>query len=105
MDYVTVSLNSMYIPHVTESEVKNVINSLKTGSAGWDVSHVYAESCLVFQLVKMKNCITINDILILRKLEEKTHSQSGFSKYVINAMLEKYSFDFVTVHCHTCGRT
>ena len=36
MDYVTVSSNSIYIPYVTENEVKNVINSLKTGSAGWD---------------------------------------------------------------------
>ena len=69
------------------------------------VSHVYAESCLVFQLVKMKNLITINDNLILIKIEEKTHSHSGFSKYVINTMLEKYSFDCVNVHCHTCGRT
>ena len=29
------------------------------------ITHIYAESCLVYQLVKMKNSITINDKLIL----------------------------------------
>ena len=42
------------------------------------ITHMYAESCLVYQLVKMKNSITINDRLILKKNEEKSHSHSGF---------------------------
>ena len=43
------------------------------------ITHIYAESCLVYQLIKMKNSITINDNLILQKNEEKSHSHSGFS--------------------------
>ena len=31
------------------------------------VTHIYAESCLVYQLVQIKNSITINDILIIQK--------------------------------------
>ena len=69
------------------------------------INHTYAESCLVYQLVKMKNNISINDNLILQKIEQRTHSHSGFSKYVINSMLDKYSFNCVKLVCHTCGRT
>ena len=34
------------------------------------ITHTYAESCLVYQLVKMKNSITINDKLILQKMKK-----------------------------------
>ena len=30
------------------------------------ITHIYAESCLVYLLIKMKNSITINDKLILQ---------------------------------------
>ena len=53
------------------------------------ITHIYAESCLVYQLVKMKNSTTINDKLILPKNEEKSHSHSGFSLYVVNNMWDK----------------
>ena len=69
------------------------------------ITHIYAESCLVYQLVKMKNSITINDKLILQKIEEKSHSHSGFSIYVINNMLDKYTYDCIKPFCYTCGRT
>ena len=68
------------------------------------VSHVYAESGLVYQLVKMKNNITVNDKLILQKIIEKSHSQAGFSKYVTNTMLDKYSYVCNKIQCFTCGR-
>ena len=69
------------------------------------ITHMYAESCLVYQLVKMKNSITINDRLILQKNEEKSHSYSGFSIYVINNMLDKYTYDCIKPFCYTCDRT
>ena len=34
------------------------------------ITHIYAESCLVYQLVKMKNSKTINDKLILKKMKK-----------------------------------
>ena len=57
--------------------------------------HVYAESSLIYRLVEMKNNITMNDSLILQKLDESSHSYTGFSKYVTNHMLDKYSFQCV----------
>ena len=37
------------------------------------ITHILAESCLVYQLVKMTNSITINDKLILQKKMKKNH--------------------------------
>ena len=68
------------------------------------VSHVYAESCLVFQLVKMKNNIQKNDELIFRKLDEKSHSYLGFSKYVTHTILKKYQYTCENTPCRTCDR-
>ena len=66
--------------------------------------NVYAESALIYQLVQMKNNISRNDKLILQKLDERSHSYSGFSKYVTNNMLEKYNYNCTHEQCHTCGR-
>ena len=68
------------------------------------ISHVYAESCLVYQLVSMKNNIAKEDELILDKLENKTHSYSGFSKYVTLKLIEKYKYDCTNLICRTCNR-
>ena len=68
------------------------------------IVHVYAESCLVYQLVLMKNKITKYDKLILKKLDDRSHSYSGFRKYVKNSMLEKYKYECTKIPCHTCGR-
>ena len=67
-------------------------------------AHVFAESGLIYQLVLMKNSITQNDKQILQKLDEKSHSYSGFSKYVTLKMIEKYSYECEKYPCHTCGR-
>ena len=50
------------------------------------ITHMHAESCLVYQLVKMKNSIIINDRLILKKNED-IHN------------------DCIKPFCYTCGRT
>ena len=53
----------------------------------------------------MKNSITINDKLILKN-EEKLHSHSWFSIYVINNIRDKNIPMIVeNFFCHTCGRT
>ena len=67
------------------------------------IAHVYAESCLVYQLVLMKNKITQYDKLILKKLDDRSHSFSGFSKYVKNSILDKYKYECTKTPCHTCG--
>ena len=36
LNYVTISQNSIIVPHITEKEVKNVISGLKNSSSGWD---------------------------------------------------------------------
>ena len=58
------------------------------------ITHNYAELRLVYQLVKMKNSITINDKLTLQKNEEKSHSVSR------NVLLQMY-FLHIHVYCIT----
>ena len=68
------------------------------------INHVYAESRLVFQLVKMHNNVKVNEELIWIKLEEKSHSHSGFSKYVKQTFVNKYSYTCENVPFRTCDR-
>ena len=67
-------------------------------------SHVYAESCIIYQLVHMKNIISVNNKLIMQKIIERSHSLTGFSKYVPNIMLDKYKYKYTKIICRTCGR-
>ena len=36
LNYVTICQNSIFVPYITENEVKNVISGLKNSSPGWD---------------------------------------------------------------------
>ena len=66
------------------------------------IPHTFSESSLVFQLVKMKNNISVNDTLILKKIEERSHSHSGFSTYVKNTMLSRYKYECSIYPGRTC---
>ena len=70
------------------------------------VTHVYTEDRLVYKLVEMKNKLAASykSTLILVKLDDITFSQLGFSKYVTNIMLERYSYNCFLNVCRTCGR-
>ena len=69
------------------------------------VTHAYAESCLLYKLVEMKNKLATSHKLIFDKIVNRTHSHSSFSKYVLNIMIDKYSYECVLYSCRTCGRT
>ena len=56
-------------------------------------ARVYAESDIIYQLVHMKNIISVNNKLIMQKIIEKTHALTDFSKYVRNIMFEKYEYE------------
>ena len=64
------------------------------------IYHVYAESCPVYQLVKLYNDTTY-DPLILRKIEEKS-----FKQYVTASLLDKYSQNKICniPDCYSCKR-
>ena len=51
-------------------------------------THAYAESCLLYKLVEMKNKLAFSHKLIFDKIVNRTHSHTAFSKYVINTMLD-----------------
>ena len=68
------------------------------------VTHVYAEDRLVYKLVEMKNKLAASYESILIKLDDITFSQLGFSKYVTNIMLERYSYNCFVNVCRTYGR-
>ena len=67
-------------------------------------SHVYAESGIIYQLVHMKNIISVNNKLIIQKIIERSHSLTGFSKYVTNIMLENYKYECTKINGCTCCR-
>ena len=69
------------------------------------VTHVYAEFCLIYKLVEMKNKLASSHKLIFDKIVNRTHSHTAFSKYVINTMLDSYSYECILCPCRTCGRT
>ena len=61
---------------------KNIVYNLRDHALPLPrVNHVFAEKCLVYELVKLHNDTTY-DPLILEKLEENSPSLLGFSKYV-----------------------
>ena len=68
------------------------------------VTHLYAESCLLYKLVEMKNKLTTSHKLMFDKIVNCTHLHSAFTKYVIHIMLESYSYECILNPCRICGR-
>ena len=69
------------------------------------VTNVYAEFCLIYKLVEMKNKLASSHKLIFDKIVNRTPSHTAFSKYVINTMLDSYSYECILCPCRTCDRT
>ena len=57
------------------------------------VAHVF--------VVKIKNELETYHKLIHAKIIERTHSHSGFSNYVVNIMIDSYSYECILYPCHT----
>ena len=68
------------------------------------VNHAFAESCLLYKLVKIKNKLATYHKLIHTKIIERTHSHLGFSTYVVNIKIDRYSYECILYPCHTCSR-
>jgi len=65
---------------------------------------VFAESSLLFQLIKLLNHIHNAFPEILRKITERTHTYYGFSYYVKKIYLETYNYECTNLVCYKCGR-
>ena len=61
--------------------------------------HVYAESCLKFQLVKVLND---TDKSILQMIANQTHSNISFSNNVTRSFINKYNLECDVVDCYVC---
>ena len=68
------------------------------------VAHAFAESCLLYKLMKIKNELATYHKLIHAKIIERTYSHSGFSNYIVNIMIDRYSYECILYPCHTCSR-
>ena len=68
------------------------------------VYHKFAESSLIFQLIKIINDTQKYTPDILRKIHEKSHSYFGFSFNIKQIFLETYSFECNLTYCYKCGR-
>ena len=69
------------------------------------VDHIFEKSSVLYQLFSLLNTVHPTWLDILRKIEEKSHSYKGFSWYVSEKFLEKYSYECRLLVCYTCGRT
>ena len=68
------------------------------------VNHLFAEKCLVYELVKLHND-TKYDPLIFQKIKDNSHSLIGFSKYVTKTLLGKYSVQCTIRDCYVCKQS
>ena len=69
------------------------------------VDHVFAKSSVLYQLVSLLNTVHSTCPDILRKIDEKSHSYKGFSWYVFEQFLEKYSYELRPLVCYTYDQT
>ena len=92
-----------YMPHLESRETQHNLRPHPLPVPR--VTHVYAEFCLIYKLVEMKNKLASSQKLIFDKIVNRTHSHTAFSKYVINTMLDSYSYECILCPCRTCGRT
>ena len=100
-------MNCLYILTIINHSLKKIETPYNLRPAPLlvpQVTHVYAEDRLVYKLVEMKNKLAASYGSILIKLDDITFSQLGFSKYVTNIMLERYSYNCFLNVCRTCGR-
>ena len=67
------------------------------------VNHMYAESVLIYRLVKLKNTMSVKFLLVANKLDEGSHSLAGFSNYVAKAMIDRYEYFCTNDPCLPCG--
>ena len=63
------------------------------------IRHVYAESCLKFQLVKVLNDTNKS---ILQMIENQTHSYISFSNNVTRSFINRYTPECDVVDCYVC---
>ena len=88
-----------YMPYLEAREIKYNLRPHPL-----PVPRAFAESCLLYKLVKIKNELATYHKLIHAKIIERTHSHSGFSHYVVNIMIDRYSYECILSPCHTCSR-
>ena len=92
-----------YMPHLEKRETRYNLRSHQFPVRR--VTYVYAESCLLYKLVEMKNKLATSHKLIFDKIVNRTISHSAFSKYAIHIMLESYIYECILNPYRTCGRT
>ena len=56
------------------------------------VKHMYAESILIYRLLKLKNTTSVKFPLVAKKAYEEIHSLAGFSNYVAKTMIDRYEY-------------
>ena len=68
------------------------------------VNHMYAESLLIYRLVKLNNTMFLKFPLVAKKLNEGSYSLAGFSNYVTKTMIDRYEYICTDDLCLPRGR-
>lgn len=66
--------------------------------------HAFADSRVLYQLIKLINELNTDKPTILYKIDNRTHSFAGFSFNVKQLFLQDYSYECNLLICYTCGR-
>ena len=70
----------------------------------WTRACMYAESLLIYRLVKLKNTMSVKFPLVAKKLDKESHSLASFSYYVAKTMIDRYEYLCTNDPCLPCGR-
>ena len=68
------------------------------------VKHMYAESLLIYRLVKLKNTMSVKFPLVAKKLDEGSHSLAGVVIVLQKTMIDRYAYLCTNDPCLPCGR-
>ena len=65
---------------------------------------IFAESSVLYQLILLINETHINHPEIIEKIDERTHTYSGFTFNVTRIYLNSYKYECTNIACYNCGR-
>ena len=67
------------------------------------VRHVFAQSTVLYQLIKLINETHNKNPKILEKIDQKSHTLQGFSFNVTQIYLQNYNFECSLQNCFICN--
>ena len=96
-----------YVPIITnETYILNHDYALRTGARPAirtpRIHHVFAESTVLYKLIKLLNSLYLHEPNILSAIQNGTHSYTGICFYAKQIFLQQYTYTCNILNCYTC---